>query len=65
MMIPQIDISAFLSGDEARRKKVVRGWANAFETIGFATIVGHSVPETLIEDLHAEARRFFDQPVDV
>ena len=65
MMIPQIDISAFLSGDEARRKEVVERWGNAFETIGFATIVGHSVPEALIEDLHAEAQRFFDQPLEV
>lgn len=65
MMIPQIDISPFLSGDAKSRADVVKQWANAFETVGFATIVGHSVPETLIDQLHAQAHRFFDQPVEV
>ncbi len=65
MMIPLIDIAPFLSGDPTGRATVVKQWAEAFETIGFATIVGHSVPETLIENLHAEAHRFFDQKVEI
>ncbi len=62
--IPQIDISPFLSSSEGQRRRVARQWADAFETVGFATIVGHSVPEALIKDLHAEALRFFDRPLD-
>jgi isopenicillin N synthase-like dioxygenase len=64
MMIPKIDIAPFLSSDPEGREAVVKQWANAFETIGFATIIGHSVPETLIENLHVEAQRFFDQPLE-
>ena len=64
LTIPQIDISPFLSSDEGQRRHIARQWADAFETIGFATIVGHSVPEALIADLHAEALRFFDRPLD-
>ena len=59
LTIPQIDISPFLSSDEGQRRHVARQWADAFETVGFATIVGHSVP-----DLHAEALRYFDRPLD-
>jgi isopenicillin N synthase-like dioxygenase len=62
MTIPTIDISPFFAGDGAHRAEVVKQWARAFETIGFANIVGHSIQETLIEDLHEEAQRFFDQP---
>ena len=62
--IPQIDISPFLSKDERQRRHVARQWASAFETTGFATIVGHTIPEGLIEDLHAEALRFFDLPLE-
>ena len=64
LVVPQIDISPFLGADETRREHVVKQWADAFESVGFATIVGHNVPEGLIEDLHAEALRFFDLPLD-
>jgi isopenicillin N synthase-like dioxygenase len=64
MTIPQIDIAPFLSGDQTCRREIAKQWGSAFETIGFATIVGHSVPEALIEDLHFEAQRFFDQPLE-
>ncbi|MEJ0070614.1 MAG: 2OG-Fe(II) oxygenase family protein [Pseudomonadota bacterium] len=65
MSIPQIDIAPFLAGDPAGRRAVVRQWAQAFETVGFATIAGHGVADRLIEDLHAAALQFFDLPVAV
>jgi isopenicillin N synthase-like dioxygenase len=63
MSIPQIDIAPFLAGDPAGRREVVRQWAAAFETVGFATITGHGVSDRLLTDLHAMAARFFDLPV--
>lgn len=64
MQVPVIDISAFRGGDAQARAQVVRAWANAFETIGFATLVGHGISETLLDDIHAKAMRFFDLPLD-
>ena len=62
--IPQIDISRFLSKDERQRRRVAKEWARAFETTGFATIVGHTIPEGPIEDLHTEALIFFVLPLE-
>jgi isopenicillin N synthase-like dioxygenase len=65
MSIPQIDIAPFLAGDPAGRQAVARQWAEAFETVGFATITGHGVPDTMLAALHAMAARFFDLPLAV
>jgi len=63
MSIPVIDIAPFLAGDPIGTRAVARQWAAAFETIGFATIVGHGVPDELGDRLHREARRFFELPM--
>jgi len=63
--IPQIDIAPFLAGDPAGRRRVARRWAEAFETVGFATITGHGIPDHLPDALHAMAGRFFDLPAAV
>jgi isopenicillin N synthase-like dioxygenase len=65
MSIPHIDIAPFLAGDPAGRRVVARQWADAFETVGFATITGHGVPDALPAALHATAARFFDLPAAV
>jgi isopenicillin N synthase-like dioxygenase len=65
MSIPQIDIAPFLAGDPAGRQAVARQWAQAFETVGFATITGHGVPGVMLAELHAMAARFFDLPLAV
>jgi isopenicillin N synthase-like dioxygenase len=63
MSIPQIDIAPFLAGDPAGRIAVARQWAQAFETVGFATITGHGVPNEMLDAVHAMAARFFDMPL--
>jgi isopenicillin N synthase-like dioxygenase len=63
MSIPQIDIAPFLSGDPAGRRVVADQWAQAFETVGFATITGHGISEHLIEQVHDAAAQFFDLPL--
>ncbi|NBB83854.1 MAG: isopenicillin N synthase family oxygenase [Alphaproteobacteria bacterium] len=61
--IPVIDIGPFLHNEPAGRARVIKEWAEAFETLGFATIVGHGIEEDLLDRLHEAARRFFDQDV--
>ena len=59
--VPVIDIAPFASDDPIARQKVARALAAACEEIGFFTIVGHGVPEALIEESRARALEFFAQ----
>lgn len=64
MEIPIIDVAPFFCDDPRQRKRVADLWNNAFETIGFATIVGHQVPLSLMESLQSEAKTFFNLPIE-
>ena len=64
MEVPVIDISAFASGTLFERTSIARDWARAFQTIGFATIVGHGIDDSLMQNFYDAARRFFDLPMD-
>eukprot|EP00976_Prorocentrum_cordatum_P041877 848721-Prorocentrum_minimum.AAC.1 len=61
--VPVIDISPFLTGADAEsRHAVVRAWDRAFSSVGFAVIVGHGIPEPVIEEAYDIAKRFFGLP---
>ncbi len=62
--VPVIDIGPFLSGDPAGSHAVAEAVREACEGIGFFTVVGHGVPEPLVDRLYANARAFFALPVD-
>jgi isopenicillin N synthase-like dioxygenase len=64
MQVPVIDIAAFSGGNADEQAAAARQWARAFETIGFATLVGHGVPEALLGEIHALALNFFDRPLE-
>jgi isopenicillin N synthase-like dioxygenase len=63
--VPVIDISAYLSGDEAGKAQVSKAVAEACTTIGFFAIAGHGVPQDIIEDLREASHAYFEQPEDV
>ena len=63
--VPAIDIEAFRLGGADDRREVARQVANAFETIGFATVTGHGIERTSIDRMFETARAFFDEPSDV
>jgi isopenicillin N synthase-like dioxygenase len=65
MEIPLIDIGGFESADHSERQAVATKWGKAFETVGFASIVGHGISEFLFDGIYAKATNFFDQPLDV
>jgi len=60
--VPVIDIAAFRDGDTATRRRVAREFGAAFETVGFATIVGHGVDDGVIAQTWAQAHAFFRLP---
>ena len=45
--VPVIDISASIAGDEKGKAKAAAEIRDACEKIGFFTIVGHGVPDSL------------------
>jgi len=62
--VPIIDISPFFGADEAGRRKVAQAVDEACATIGFIVVTGHGVAASLIDDMRAVSRQFFDEPVE-
>jgi isopenicillin N synthase-like dioxygenase len=62
MKLAIVDIEPFIHGDEVARKRVARAFGEAFETTGFAVIVGHGVPEPLATGLYDTLTGFFGEP---
>lgn len=60
--VPMIDVSPFLAGDAAAKQRVARQIGDACRDIGFLTIVGHGVPDSLIQATYDTAKAFFDLP---
>jgi isopenicillin N synthase-like dioxygenase len=60
-----IDISPFVDpdGSPADRARVAREWDHAFRSIGFASVVGHGVPDALTTGVREAALSFFDLPL--
>jgi isopenicillin N synthase-like dioxygenase len=59
-----IDIAPFRNGGEAERGAVARVFGRAFETTGFATIVGHGVDEDLMRRLYIAASDLFTLSIE-
>jgi isopenicillin N synthase-like dioxygenase len=64
LAIPLIDIAGFESIRVERRSAVISQWRHALDSIGFVTIRGHGIPETLMADIHRYACAFFEQPLE-
>ncbi len=60
--VPLIDIAPFRGGGAGERRRVAEAVDRACRDVGFFSITGHGIPETLIEDTRAAFRAFFDQP---
>lgn len=63
LQIPCIDLAPFRGGDRRERAAVARQWGEAFEGIGFATIVGHGVSPQTTTRAYDALMRFFDLPL--
>lgn len=72
--LPVIDVAPFReicwSWDAAETlpeaaATVARDWRRAFAEYGFAHVVGHGVPDDVIEDAYRIARQFFSLPQEV
>ena len=61
--IPLIDVAGHLAGDIACSRKAAAHLRWAFENVGFYYLVGHGVPQTLIDRTYEAAARFHAQPM--
>jgi isopenicillin N synthase-like dioxygenase len=61
--VPVIDIAPYLAGTTAGKAKVAAEVGRACTDIGFLTIVGHGIPQDLIERCYAVSKEFFDLPL--
>ena len=62
--IPTLDIRAFINGNEKEKAAFAAALGEAYETIGFAAIHGHGIPDELIARLYSESEGFFGLPVE-
>jgi isopenicillin N synthase-like dioxygenase len=62
-MVPVIDIASFAGGSAAGKAAAADAVGRACTEIGFFTVVGHGVPESLITRMEDVSRRFFDLPL--
>lgn len=63
--IPLLDVSPYLKGEPGGREKVAAQLKHITETVGFFYLAGHGIPQSLIDRVFAESRRFFSLPEDV
>lgn len=62
--IPVLDVAPYLAGEKGALDALAAEVRRAQEQIGFYYIVGHGVPQALIDDSFAALARFFAQPMD-
>jgi isopenicillin N synthase-like dioxygenase len=65
-IVPIIDVSALLNSDARPedRQHVIEKIGNACKDIGFLIIVGHQIPNDMVNDIWKTTKEFFDLPVD-
>ena len=60
--IPSVNLSDFLFNDKNKKQKFINEIGNAFENIGFVALKGHFLNDTLVADMYAEIKKFFELP---
>jgi isopenicillin N synthase-like dioxygenase len=63
MHIPTIDLAPARQGNMDERMRVAREIGQACTEIGFFTVRGHGIADTLIQQTQAAGKAFFDQPL--
>lgn len=61
-LAPVIDISAYLKGDRSQIPRITGEIDNAFRTSGFFQLVGHGIPQSMIDGMIKQTADFFDLP---
>ncbi len=62
--IPTVDLSDFLSGDQARKNKFVQELGKAYQTVGFVAVQNHGIEQKLVNDFYKSVEDFFALPLE-
>uniref|UniRef100_A0A7S0JJA6 Fe2OG dioxygenase domain-containing protein n=1 Tax=Calcidiscus leptoporus TaxID=127549 RepID=A0A7S0JJA6_9EUKA len=62
--LPLIDLAPFFSTDDAARLAVAAEWDAAMQDYGMATLVGHGLPQSVMQVLYDSALSFFTLPME-
>ncbi|KAK9102452.1 hypothetical protein Sjap_019706 [Stephania japonica] len=62
--VPIIDLKG-MEEDEERRREIVKAIGEASEKWGFFQLLNHGVPESVLEELSQELRKFNEEPKEV
>ena len=63
--IPLLNLQDFVQGDSRQKHSFVEGLSKAFREIGFVGILGHGIPDDLVDKFYSNAKDFFCLPVSV
>ncbi len=63
--VPTIDVAGWASGDADIRREIARDVDEACRRVGFMQIVGHGIPDAVVDGLTAAIDRFFGLPIAV
>jgi len=58
-LIPTVDLSQYINGNEADRDAFVKQLGNAYETVGFVKVKKHGVSQDLIDLFFNKSKEFF------
>ena len=61
-VVPTVDLGRFMHGDAADKKAVAAETDRICSDIGFLSIVGHGVPETVTDQIYDLSKQFFRGP---
>ena len=64
MNIPLVDLSQFITGNNDQKSHFVKELGQAFEEVGFVSVVNHGISDNLINDLYTAVEAFFKLPVE-
>ena len=63
--IPTLDLSAYLSGAAGALEQAARDLHEISTTVGFFYLTGHGIPQSVIDGVFRESRRFHSLPEEV
>lgn len=63
--IPLVNLDDFKSNDPVLKEEFINKLSKAFHEIGFVGVIGHGIPQKLIDNFYQTAYKFFSLPTDI
>ena len=60
--LPVVDLNKYLSGDQDLKIEFIKDLGDALHNVGFVAIRNHGIPQDLVDQYYAAAKKFFSLP---